>query len=272
MRKYYYIIPTLLTILYFMFMFVYIFSGFNMNSGLVVFVGILFALPVLAHFLQTIKCILHAHKNKKMVWVILLVLFSFFTLPYYGNRYRLNKIVFKNSIITYLVAVIFLSIITVLYSFTLVGKNTDIKLTTSDRKVSFTVSNNWKEKATDGYSIYAGYSDKNLAFGALTYDLTKYEDLNEELIIEGQKNYLISQLGEFETYKDVYETKIDNKTIKTWEYLLKDETENKVYKLSTIKFNDNENYIVYTFQALLETDYNKYNSELDNILKSAKLN
>ena len=37
-------------------------------------------------------------------------------------------------------------------------------------------------------------------------------------------------------------------------------------------FNDNENYIVYTFQALLETDYNKYNSELDNILKSAKLN
>ena len=272
MRKYYYVIPTLLTILYFMFMFVYIFSGFNMNTGLVIFVSVLFLLPMLAHFLQTIKCVLHAYKNKKMLWVFLLVLLNFFTLPYYGNRYRLNKVVFKNSVITYLVAVIFLSIITVLYSFTLVGENTDVKIDTSDQKVSFMVSNNWKEKNTDGYSIYAGYSDKNLALGVLTYDLTKYEDLNEDLIIEGQKNYLISQLGEFETYKEVYETKLDDKTIKTWEYLLKDEKDNKVYKLSTIKFNKDENYIVYVFQALLENDYDKYNTELDDILKSAKLN
>lgn len=273
MRKYYYIIPTLLTILYAMFMFVYIFSGFNMNSGLVIFVSILFAFPVVVHFLQTIKCISHAIENKKTLWIFLLIFLNLIVLPYYGNKYRLKKTIFKNFVITYLVAVVFLSIITVLYSFTLVGKNTDMKLTTNDKKVSFEVNNTWKEKNTDGYSIYAGCQDKNLALGVLTYDLTKYENYTEADIIEGQKNYLASKLGTFELYKEEVVNSYEDKTVKTVEYLAKDEEEkNKIYKLSIIKFNDNENYVIYIFQAMLEKDYDKYNSEMNEILKSAELN
>lgn len=274
-RKYIYGIPTLLTTMYVVFLIMCGIYNFELNMGLFMFTTILCACPILAHIVQTIKSIIHAFNNDKKLWVLLLVFFNILLVPYYGNKYIMKKIILKNNIITYLVALVFLSALVVLLTLTKVGKNTEKIFTTRDDKVEFKINTLWEEKKTDGYSLYAECNKKKLSIGVLTFDMTGeyFENYTALNILEDQTNYLNSQLEIFELYKDKKTRHIKDKEITTIEYKGKgyNDKQTKIYKLSVVEFDNKENYVLYVFETVNAKKYKISNGELNKILDNIKL-
>lgn len=273
MKKYLYIIPSLLTTVFLAFIVICGIYNFNLNSGLVVFICVLFFFPVLIHIIQTITAIFDAIRNKRLKWLLLLILLNIFVLPYYSNKYILNRIVLKNSVITYVITTLFLSALMGLYTLTLVGKNISRELVTSDHKAEFPLDNNWKEKKEDGYSLYAQNEKKGIAFGVLTYNMDMYETYTVDNILEDQKNYLAKKLESMVLYKDEITVTLNDRNIKTIEYKVKDKNEDKysIYVLSVIEFNDNSNYVLYIFEKISEINYEKYDLDLRKVVNDVRL-
>ena len=271
MKKYIYAIPSLLIIMYISFIGVHVFSNYQISDKNVMFASILVIIPFMIYLYQVVRCVLDALRHKKYLWIPLLVIFGFIFMPYYGIKYEQDRIVLKNTIITYAVAFIFLSSIAILYAITLVGKRDNLVLVTNDDKVEFTFSKGWKEKKTD-YSVYALNDDKKLAFGVLTYDLSEFETYTIDDILDDQKRFLDSKLGiTLEKYSDKIQFAMDDKSITSLEYIAKSESkEHTIYRLSVISFDKKNQYVVYTFGAVLEKDYEKYGNDLLDIIKSTK--
>lgn len=269
MKKYIYAIPSLIMAMYFSFMMVYLFSGFNISHKNVLFVTVITVIPFVIYIYQIFRCVKDAIKDKMYLWIPLVIFLGFIFIPYYGVKYEQEKILLKNSVITYAVAFIFLSSVTVLYALTLIGKYDYLLLKTKDNQFEIKFSKDWKEKNTD-YSVYASNEDKDLAYGVLVYDLTDVEGYTVDNILEDQKLYLDKQLGvSLELYKEKIEEELKDKKITTIEYIANLDEGNKIYKLSAMSFNGT-NYVVYSFAALFEDDYNKYNQEIIDINKSVK--
>ena len=269
MKKYIYAIPSIIMIMYLGFMAVYLLSGFNISDKNVLFVSIIAFIPFIIYVYQIIRCVKDAIKDKMYAWIVLLVLCGFIFVPYYGVKYEQDRILLRNSIITYAISAFFLLSVTILYALTLIGKHDYIIVTTRDGNAEFKLSKDWKEKNTE-YSAYASNKDKDIAFAVLTYDLSEYETYTVDNILEDQKRYFDNKLGVIlEQVSEPTVDELSDKTIKTVEYFAKLEDGNKIYRLSTISFS-NSSYVLYTFSAVLEKDYNKVKDELSNINKSAK--
>ena len=269
MKKYIYAIPSLIMVMYLGFMAVYLLSGFNISDKNVIFASIIVVIPFIIYVYQIFRCVKDAIKDKMYLWIPLVILLGFIFVPYYGLKYEQDKIVLKNSIITYAVAFIFLLSLTILYALTLIGKKDYIILSTRDNNAELKFSKEWKEKNTD-YSIYASNEDKDMAFGVLTYDLSEFETYTIDNILEDQRLYLNNKLGtSLEQVGEPTSEELDDKVIKTIEYKAKLEDGNKIYRLSTISFKESD-YVLYTFSAVFEKDYDKYKKELIDINKSAK--
>lgn len=273
MKKYLYIIPSILTTIFLTFILVCGINKFNLNNGLIVFVCVIFALPFLIHLIQTINALIDAIKNKRIKWIIPLLLFNIIILPYYSNKYILNRIILKNSIITYIITTLFLSALMGLYTLTLIGKNVKIELITSDGKAEFMLDSNWHEKKEDGYSLYVENSKKGIAFGVLTYNMDMYETYTIDNILEDQKNYLGKKLDSMELYKDTVNITLNDKTAKTIEYKVKNKDEDRysIYVLSVVEFNKNPNYVLYIFEKISENNYQNYDLDLRKVINEVRL-
>ncbi|MBR3523679.1 MAG: hypothetical protein IKN87_03235 [Bacilli bacterium] len=273
MKKYLYVLPTILTDMFLVFIGICWMRKFDINDKLLIIICAIFALPILIHIIQTILDMLDSIKNKRIIWLPILLLFNIIILPYYTNKYVLNKIVLKNSIITYAVSAIFLCALMGLYAFTIVGKNTELKLSTIDGKAEFKLDTNWKKKDLSGYSLYAENNKKNMAFGVSTFDLKIFEGYTADGILEDQVKYLEKTVESTEIIKDIKEINENDKTIKTVSYKVKEKNKENysIFILSVISFKDNTDYVLYVFEQSSEKKYNKNKKELEKIVKEVKL-
>lgn len=273
MKKYLYVLPTLFTIIYVVFVGVCWANNFNINKDAFITITLIFTIPVVLHIVQTIAALLDSIKNKKYGWTIVLLIFNIVMLPYYTNKYILKKVILKNTIITYLVSIIFMCTLMGVYTMTLVGKNTDLVVTTIDERAEFDLSSNWKVKDYPGYSLYAENNKKKTSFGVMAFDLRVFEGLTQDIILEDQKNYLAAKVESIELLDDVKELKENDKTIKTVVYKVKeiDKKEYDIYVLSVITFTEDSNYVLYVFEQVSSNNYEKYKNDLEEIIKEVKL-
>lgn len=273
MKKYLYVLPTILTDMFLVFIGICWLNNFNINNKLLLIICAIFAIPVLLHVIQTLIDMLDSVKNKRIIWLPIILLFNIFVVPYYTNKYVLNKIVLKNTVITYVISAIFLCALMALYSLTIVGKNTELKITTIDGKAEFKLDTNWKKKDYAGYSLYAANSKKKIAFGVSTFDLKIFEGYTAAGILEDQKNYLATTVESLEIVGEVNETTTEDKIIKTSTYKAKEKENDKysMYILSVVTFKSEPDYVLYIFEQVGEKNYSKYKSELENIVKEVKL-
>lgn len=273
MKKYLYVLPTLFTIVYVVFVGVCWVNNFNINKDALITISLIFAIPVILHLVQTIAALLDSVKKKKFIWTIVILLLNIIVLPYYTNKYMLNKIVLRNTIITYFISVIFMAALMGVYTATLVGKNTELVIKTIDGRAEFSLSSNWKKKDYPGYSLYAENNKKKTSFGVMTFDLRVFEGLSQDTILEDQKNYLATKVESIELLDDIKELKEKDKTIKTVVYKVKeaDKKEYDVYVLSVITFTDDSDYVLYVFEQVSADNYGKYKNDLEEIIKEVKL-
>jgi hypothetical protein len=273
MKKYLYVLPTILTDMFLAFIGICWMKNFNLNDKLLLILCGIFAIPVFIHLIQTILGMLDSIKNKRIIWFPILLLFNVIILPFYTNKYVLNKIVLKNSIITYVISTIFLCALMCLYTFTIVGKNTDKVLSTIDGRVEFKLDSNWKQKELRGYSLYAENNKKKLAFGVSTFNLNVFEGYTPDGILEDNKNYLATTVDSFELLNNIESIITEDKVIKKVVYKAKEKESEvvNIYVLSVITFNADDKYVLYIFEQVSEKKYNKYKKELENIVKEVKL-
>ena len=273
MKKYLYVLPTILTDMFLVFIGICWLNNFNLNNKLLLIICGIFAIPVLIHIIQTLLDILDSIKNKRIIWLPLLLLFNIIIVPYYTNKYVLNKIVLKNTVITYLVSAIFLCALMGLYTMTIVGKNTELILTTIDGRAEFKLDSNWKKKDISGYSLYAENGKKKIGFGVETFDLKVFEGYTADNILTDRQNLLSNMVNIVEVLNDLNEIEENGKTIKTITYKVKDKKEEvfSVYVLSVVIFNDEPDYVLYIFEQVSDNNYSKYKNDLDSIVKEVKL-
>ena len=273
MKKYLYILPTLLTIMYITFIGVCWVYNFNINNNKLILISLIFTIPALLHLLQTISAILDSVKNNRIKWVPILLLFNIIVLPYYNYKYILKRVVLKNTIITYLISAIFLSALMGLYTITTIGKDTQLIITTTDGRSEFDLTSNWKKKSYPGYSLYAENGKNKISFGVSTFDLKVFEGYTLDGILEDQKNYLATKVDSLELFEEVKEEILDDKTIKHVVYKVKEkeDKEYSIYILSVITFKNDPDYVLYVFEQAKYNNYNKNKSELESIIKEVKL-
>ena len=273
MKKYLYVLPTILTDMFLVFLGICWMNKFNINDKLFIVICTIFALPILIHIIQTLLDMLDSVKNKRIIWLPVLLLFNIIILPYYTNKYVLNKIVLKNSIITYAVSTIFLCGLMCLYAITIVGKDTELKLITIDGKAEFKLDTNWKKKDIPGYSLYAENTKKKMAFGVETFDLRLFEGYTAESLLNDRTNLLTQKVDSIEQIGEINDFDESDKLIKTITYKVKEkESDNyNIFILSSITFKNNKDYMLYIFEESSEKKYNKNKKELEKIIKEVKL-
>ena len=273
MKKYLYVLPTLFTIVYTAFIAICWLNNFNVNKDVIIVITLIFTIPIVLHLLQTIMALLDSIKSKRFVWTLIILLLNLIFLPYYTNKYMLNKVVLKNTIITYFISVVFMCALMSVYTLTLVGKNTELIVDTIDGRAEFSLSSNWMKKDYPGYSLYAENNKKDISFGVMTFDLRVFEGLTQDTILEDQKNYLATKVDSIELLDDIKEIKEVDKTIKTVVYKVKEieKKEYDVYVLSVITFTEDSNYVLYVFEQVKADNYGKYKTDLEEIIKEVKL-
>ncbi len=239
-----------------------------------------------------VKYIIKNNINNKILWIILIIIFNIFIIPYFYMKYieKEDKILF-NSLL-YIVP-LFIYIISFGYGLYVYNDLYSQKIkeqkiieetrkyyNTKDNKTTFTFKYGYEKKDVGEYDLYVINRDKGIVFSAFTYNIIDYEQRtpNEYLIkgIEdikaGKKNFL-----EFSKKKEI---KGDNYLITTVSYEGEAEvkTKNKVstsdciYKLSTITFDSDPNYLIFVIEVVTKASYNDYKDELFDILKSVSVN
>lgn len=143
---------------------------------------------------------------------------------------------------------------------------------TKDNKLSFSISDEFTQKNTGEYDLYVTKKDKQI-IGVFTYNLNEYEEKSSKQILDRQVSYFNKTRKDMKLFKK--ETKIDmeDKVITRVEYSGKtSDSSNCVYIFSVIDFKNNNNYVAYINEVILESQYETNIGEMINVLKSAKLN
>lgn len=144
--------------------------------------------------------------------------------------------------------------------------------TTKDNKVSFSISDEFTKKDTGEYDLYATNKDKQI-IGVFTYNLNEYEEKSSKQILDKQINYFKNTRKDMKLFKKESKIEMEDKIITRVEYSGKTSSSSDcVYIFSVIDFKNNNNYVVYVNEVILEDKYETNIGEMINILKSAKLN
>jgi energy-coupling factor transporter transmembrane protein EcfT len=239
-----------------------------------------------------IRYIIKNNINKKVLWIILILLFNVFIIPYFYMKYveKEESILFNTMlyIIPMLLYLVVFGYGTYVYTDLYNQKKEEEKIieatknyySTKDTKTTFTFGYGYKQKDVGEYDLYVINTDKSIVFSAFTYNTIDYEQktvdefLNKgiEDLKVGKKNFI-----EFSKKKEI---KGDNYLITTVSYEGEAEvkTKNKVstsdciYKLSVISFDSDPGYLVYVIEVVTKANYNDYKTELLDILKSVSVN
>lgn len=180
-------------------------------------------------------------------------------------------------VIVPVVLIVILVLLSIIFGTLKITKNTkeelkDIVLKTKDEKVSFIFKESYKKSDTGEYDLYAKDEDRQLITGIFTYNLSEYEENSAKEILNNQIEYFIKTRNDMKIYKKETVTDYKDKIITRIEYSGKTtDSSDCIYIFSTIEFKNNSDYVIYSNQVLLKSDYDKYSKELKNIISSAKL-
>ena len=239
---------------------------------------------------QIVYLMIHVIKNEKFssnqkaVWLVLIYMLNVFSIPCYAYKYLLKDKNYKiKSTIYIILSVVLISLTLFSYVSGIINiiKESSINVersldqyVTKDGIVEISAHSGYIEKNVGQYDLYLRDEQTQITTGIFTYDLElpAYSGMQEEEIINTQVDYFKNTRKQFELYNDKKVNTLYDKTIAYLEYVGKTETSDEcVYRFSTIKFNEKDNYIVFVIQVLLKEDYRKYSAELMDILNSAEL-
>jgi len=260
----------------------------------VIFYLLLLVLLVVLDIVITIYFIIYVIKNDiklKPLWVLLILIFNIFIIPFFFMKY-VEK---EKHIVIYTV----LYILPILIYFSAFGfgmyvfndlntkklaKEKEIEetrnyYTTKDEKTTFTFRYGYKNEDVGEYDLYVINRDKGIVFSAFTYNLIDYEQRSiDDYLNKGVEDIKVNK-KDFIEFSEREEIRGDNYLITTVSYQGQAEvkTKNKVstssciYKLSTITFDNDPNYLVYVIEVVTKASYDEYKDELVDILKSVSL-
>lgn len=221
---------------------------------------------------------------KRIFLIILLIIFSIVVVPYFYDKYVLNKDFKIISLLLYFISIVFLTFV---FAF---GFNTKIKMTKgkedfekkqAKQRIKINENNNLfnfefkigYEKSNVGeYDLYVKNKDKNVIFSEFTYDISLYEQKTlEEYLLKGVQD-IESSKKDAKIYKEKELKEFDDKKVYTIIYEGKSEKSSPcIYRISTIQLNNAPNYILYTVTITLKEDYEKLAKEIDEIVNSARI-
>lgn len=143
---------------------------------------------------------------------------------------------------------------------------------TKDNRVSLTFNVSFKKEEIGEYDLYAKDEDRQLITGVFTYNLNEYEEKSAKEILNNQIEYFKKTRNDMKIYKDEKIQDYDDKTITRVEYSGKStDSSDCIYIFSIVEFKSDPNYVVYSNQVLLKSDYEKYSNSLKKIISSIKL-
>ena len=261
--------------------------------------GVIFYL-VLAVMVAIMNCVLVIYfivqvaKNDvpmKALWIILLILFGIFVIPYIDMKYIKKEEKYILNTILYIIPVVFYIFIFIFGLITFnkaydkkierqkIIDSTKLEYLTKDNKVSFTFGYGYKQKDIGEYDIYVINEDKGIVFSGFTYNTIDYEQKTVEEFLETGIENLKEGKKEFKVFKKKEEIKTKNNWITTVSYEGKTDikkgkktTESDcIYKLSVITFDGNTNYLVYIIEVVTKANYEDSKDELLNLLKTVEL-
>ena len=260
----------------------------------VIFYLLIMILVVIIDIVEIIYFIRYIIKNdinKKVLWIILILLFNIFIIPYFYMKYidKEKKLLF-NSILYLLPILVYIVAFSLgLYVYTdlnnkRIAKEKEIAATrnyysTKDEKTTFTFGYGYDKKEVGEYDLYVINKDKSIVFSAFTYNLIDYEEKTvDDYINKGIEDIKVDKKN-FLEYSKKETIRGDNFLITTVSYQGQAEvkTKNKVstssciYKLSSIIFDDNPDYLVFVIEVVTKANYDDYKDELVDILKSVSL-
>ena len=239
-----------------------------------------------------IRYIIKNDVPKKALWIILIVLFNVFIIPYFFMKYveKEEKIVFNTILYTLPIFIYLVCFGFGFYVFTdlnnqkiedqRIKDETKNVYSTKDNKTSFTFGYGYDKKEVGEYDLYVINHEKSIVFSVFTYNTIDYEQKTvDEYLNKGIEDIKVGKKN-FVEFSKKKETKEDNYTITSVAYEGEAEvkTKNKVstsdciYVMSTITFDSDPNYIIYIIEVVTKANYNEHKTELKDLLKTVSVN
>lgn len=240
-----------------------------------------------------IKYIVKSDIKKKPLWIILIILFNIFIIPYFYMKYieKEKHIVFSTLLYVVPIVIYLVSFGYGLFVFNDLNikkieqekiiENTRNKYSTKDNKTTFTFRYGYKQKDVGEYDLYVINENKSIVFSAFTYNVIDYEQKTaEEYLNKGIEDVKVGKIN-FTEYTKKEELMSGDYFITTISYEGEAEIKQKnkittsdcIYKLSTITFPGDSDYLIFVIEVVTKANYNTYKNELTEILKSvSKIN
>lgn len=246
----------------------------------------------LAIIIYLIRYIIKNDIKKKPLWIILIILFNIFIIPYFYMKYidKEEHLGFYTwlYIIPLLIYLTAFGYGTYVYNDLYNQKLEEEKIkeetrnyySTKDNKTTFTFGYGYDKEDVGEYDLYVINKDKSIVFSVFTYDTRDYEQKTpDDYLLKGIENLKVGKKN-FLEFSKRREIKEDNYLITTISYEGEAEvkTKNKVstsdciYTLSAITFDSNPNYLIYVIEVVTKANYKEHKSELFDILKSVSVN
>lgn len=222
-------------------------------------------------------------KSKKVLIIILLVLFSVIVMPYIYHKYILKNIVKPNYLIIYFISIVFLTFVfsfgTNIY-YKKINEEKQKQIEIENRRSTYSEKNNvfsyefktsFTSKEVGEYDLYVIDEERNIVFTEFTYDTNNYEQKSLD-------EYLYKGISDIESTKQnakIYEekklTELDDRYVYEISYEGTAEKASPcIYRISVISFKSNPNYISYIITVTLKEDYPKLKKEINEIINSVK--
>lgn len=143
---------------------------------------------------------------------------------------------------------------------------------TKDSRVMFSVDEKYKTEEKGEYDLYLNKNNEQIV-GVFTYNLNEYEQNSSKEILDNRSQSFLSTKKNMKLFKKETKIEMDDKTITSVQYSGKtDKSSECIYIISVIDFKNDSNYVVYINEVILKNKYEENIREMNDILKSAKLN
>ena len=240
-----------------------------------------------------IRYVVKSDIKHKVLWVILILLFNIFIIPYfYMKHISKEKHLAFNTWLYIIPILLYLFIFgygTYVYNDLYKQKLEEEKIiaetknyyTTKDTKTTFTFGYGYtKEEVNDDYDLYVINRDKSISLSVFTYNTIDYEQKTvDEYLNKTIENIKVDKKN-FLEYSKKKEIKGEGYLITTIEYEGEAEVKSKnkvttahcVYKVSVITFDGDSNYLITVVEKVPIAYYDQYKTELVDILKSVSVN
>lgn len=151
-------------------------------------------------------------------------------------------------------------------------KEKEKQFNTKDNRVTFTAYKSYKAEDRGEFDLYLNKDSKQV-IGVFTYNLNEYEENSSKEILDKQISYYLERVSDIKLWKKEARYDMEDKVITKVEYMGKtDKSDECVYVFAAIDFKADSNYVLYVQEVISKNNYETQIGEMNDILKSAKLN